>query len=79
MSIARVTDDLKIINVEHYFDNSQFFAKLTSGGKHQKGKSIWETIKSFFSGKETQTQHTSQQLATSCPFKKLTSSFNSSN
>ena len=79
MSIARVTDDLKIINVEHYFDNSQFFSKLTSGGKHQKGKSIWATIKSFFSPRETETQQPSQQLATSCPFKKLTSSFNSSN
>ncbi|MGB3761526.1 MAG: SnoaL-like polyketide cyclase, partial [Rivularia sp. (in: cyanobacteria)] len=76
MSIARVTDDLKIINVEHYFDNSQFFGKLTSGGKHQSGKSIWATIKRFFLSRET--RH-SQQLETTCPFKKLTGSFNSSN
>ncbi|YAI82385.1 MAG: ester cyclase [cyanobacterium endosymbiont of Rhopalodia sterrenbergii] len=31
LSIARVTDDLKIIEVEHYFDNSTFLQKLTSG------------------------------------------------
>jgi hypothetical protein len=33
MSIARLTEDLKIISVEHYFDNSSFLAKLTSKGK----------------------------------------------
>ncbi|NJM19608.1 MAG: ester cyclase [Richelia sp. RM2_1_2] len=78
MSIARVTDDLKIINVEHYFDNSQFFAKLTSGGKHgSEDKSVWATIKRFFFGREK--QQTSPQLATSCPFKKLAAGFNSSN
>ncbi|WP_138497059.1 ester cyclase [Nostoc sp. PA-18-2419] len=33
MSIAKVTDDLKIISLEHYFDNSLFLSKLTSGGK----------------------------------------------
>lgn len=31
MSIAKVTDDLKILSVEHYFDNSTFLKKLTSG------------------------------------------------
>ncbi|HAC63664.1 MAG TPA: SnoaL-like polyketide cyclase [Cyanothece sp. UBA12306] len=31
LSVARVTDDLKIIEVEHYFDNSTFLQKLTSG------------------------------------------------
>ncbi|GAB1543396.1 hypothetical protein NUACC21_60700 [Scytonema sp. NUACC21] len=30
MSVARVTDDLKILSVEHYFDNSQFLKKLTA-------------------------------------------------
>lgn len=30
MSIAQVTDDLKIISVEHYFDNDSFLNKLTS-------------------------------------------------
>ncbi|BAZ65323.1 hypothetical protein NIES4106_00610 [Fischerella sp. NIES-4106] len=33
MSLARVTDDLKILAVEHYFDNSEFLNKLTSGNK----------------------------------------------
>ncbi|MDJ0619137.1 MAG: SnoaL-like polyketide cyclase [Calothrix sp. MO_192.B10] len=33
MSVARVTDDLKIISMEHYFDNSLFLEKLTAGGK----------------------------------------------
>lgn len=32
MSIARVTDDLKIVSLEHYFDNSQFLEKLTTVG-----------------------------------------------
>ncbi|MDJ0730524.1 MAG: ester cyclase [Crocosphaera sp.] len=31
MSVAKVTDDLKILSVEHYFDNSTFLKKLTSG------------------------------------------------
>jgi hypothetical protein len=33
MSVARVTDDLKILAMEHYFDNSQFLQRLTAGGK----------------------------------------------
>ena len=33
MSIASVTDDLKIISLEHYFDNTLFLGKLTAGGK----------------------------------------------
>jgi hypothetical protein len=33
MSIARVTDDLKIVSLEHYFDNTLFLDKLTAGGK----------------------------------------------
>ncbi|MDM9381883.1 SnoaL-like polyketide cyclase [Chlorogloeopsis sp. ULAP01] len=33
MSVAHLTEDLKILSVEHYFDNSLFLAKLTSGGK----------------------------------------------
>ncbi len=32
VSIARVTDDLKIESLEHYFDNSAFLEKLTAGG-----------------------------------------------
>jgi hypothetical protein len=33
MSIARVAGDLKIISMEHYFDNSLFLEKLTAGDK----------------------------------------------
>jgi hypothetical protein len=33
ISVARVTDDLKIISLEHYFDNNLFLEKLTAGGK----------------------------------------------
>ncbi|ACK69987.1 conserved hypothetical protein [Gloeothece citriformis PCC 7424] len=33
LSIAKVTEDLKIETVEHYFDNSAFLQKLTAGGK----------------------------------------------
>ncbi|QYX32866.1 ester cyclase [Sphaerospermopsis torques-reginae] len=32
MSIARVTEDLKIESLEHYFDNNAFLQKLTAGG-----------------------------------------------
>jgi len=32
MSIARVTQDLKILSLEHYFDNSKFLKDLTAGG-----------------------------------------------
>ena len=32
LSIARVTDDLKIESVEHFFDTNNFLSKLTSGG-----------------------------------------------
>jgi hypothetical protein len=33
LSIAHVTDDLKIVSLEHYFDNTLFLEKLTAGGK----------------------------------------------
>ncbi|BAT55055.1 pathogenesis related protein-like protein [Nostoc sp. NIES-3756] len=33
LSVAHVTDDLKIISLEHYFDNTLFLDKLTAGGK----------------------------------------------
>ncbi|MEH1814479.1 MAG: SnoaL-like polyketide cyclase [Nostoc sp.] len=32
VSIARVTNDLKIESLEHYFDNNVFLEKLTAGG-----------------------------------------------
>ena len=31
ISVAHVTDDLKILSVEHYFDNNLFLEKLTAG------------------------------------------------
>ena len=31
VSIARVTEELKIVSVEHFFDNSAFLNKLASG------------------------------------------------
>ncbi|NMG11054.1 SnoaL-like polyketide cyclase [Brasilonema sp. UFV-L1] len=33
LSLARVTDDLKVLSIEHYFDNSLFLKKLTSSHK----------------------------------------------
>ena len=33
MSVAQVTDDLKIVSLEHYFDNALFLENLTAGGK----------------------------------------------
>ncbi|ABA22321.1 pathogenesis related protein-like protein [Trichormus variabilis ATCC 29413] len=38
LSVAHVTDDLKIISLEHYFDNTLFLDKLTAGGKQANGK-----------------------------------------
>src|ERR687886_689103 len=32
LSVARVSEDLKIESVEHFFDNSAFLNKLTAGG-----------------------------------------------
>ncbi len=31
LSLARVTDDLKLESVEHFFDTNNFLGKLTSG------------------------------------------------
>lgn len=33
VSVAHVTDDLKVLALEHYFDNNLFLEKLTAGGK----------------------------------------------
>ncbi|MEJ1934384.1 SnoaL-like polyketide cyclase [Nostoc sp. NIES-2111] len=38
LSVAHVTDDLKIISLEHYFDNTLFLDKLTAGGKQTNGE-----------------------------------------
>lgn len=37
MSIARLSDDLKIESLEHFFDNSLFLEKLTTGQKQAAG------------------------------------------
>lgn len=37
ISIARVNDDLKILSLEHYFDNSSFLEQLTKGEKQSTG------------------------------------------
>lgn len=38
ISVARVSDDLKIESVEHFFDNSLFLEKLTKGQKQAAGE-----------------------------------------
>lgn len=38
ISVARVTDDLKIVSLEHFFDTNLFLDKLTSGGKQSSGE-----------------------------------------
>lgn len=58
ISVAHVTDDLKIISLEHYFDNNLFLGKLTAGGKmvdsDNSGKSETKSggcpFSSFFKG-----------------------------
>ena len=71
MSIARVTDDLKILSLEHYYDNSQFLDKLTAQGKsprqEQKAQktNFWSFFTGFFGVK------TEKPGATGCPFSAL--------
>ncbi|MBW4631106.1 MAG: ester cyclase [Iphinoe sp. HA4291-MV1] len=38
ISLARVTEDLKVLSIEHYFDNSLFLKKLTTGKKQTPDK-----------------------------------------
>ncbi|MBO3457499.1 ester cyclase [Aetokthonos hydrillicola Thurmond2011] len=66
MSVARVTEDLKILAVEHYFDNTLFLEKLTAGGKQGTGdkrSSFWGFLKRFWNRE--------QQQASLCPFSAL--------
>lgn len=37
VSVARVSDDLKILSLEHYFDSNSFLGKLTAGEKLASG------------------------------------------
>ncbi|MBV6626723.1 MAG: SnoaL-like polyketide cyclase [Rivularia sp. (in: Bacteria)] len=72
MSLARVSDDLKVVSLEHYFDNTKFFDKLTSGGTistHKPKNYLWGIWKKLWGSSE---KPATQQLAsTGCPFKKL--------
>ncbi|BAT54135.1 pathogenesis related protein-like protein [Nostoc sp. NIES-3756] len=77
-SFVHVTDDLKILSLEHYYDNTNFLAKLTSGGKlvktpenqQKKSTSIWRKLWNFISKlwrrKEKSTSANIQ--ASRCPF-----------
>ncbi|AKG19922.1 hypothetical protein [Calothrix sp. 336/3] len=38
ISVANVTEDLRILSTEHYFDNTLFLNKLTGGGKESHGQ-----------------------------------------
>jgi hypothetical protein len=84
MSIVRVTDDLKILSLEHYYDNTKFLDKLTSGGKlaiveqrikpatDEQRVTFWGFIKRFWHRGE---KPTTGELQTSrCPFSALNSS-----
>lgn len=75
MSIIKVSDDLKILSLEHYYDNTKFLDKLTSGGKtstvaKQTPSSLqqkfWGFIKHLFQPKLKLTTANSQ--VSRCPF-----------
>jgi hypothetical protein len=55
ISVAHVTNDLKVISIEHYFDNNLFLEKLTAGGKlgdtvNSENKASGCPFSSFFQG-----------------------------
>ena len=82
ISIVKVSDDLKIISLEHYYDNTKFLDSLTSGGKaiaEKQQKSSGETqtsnplqqkfmgfIKNFLPLKKN--QKVSNSPVSRCPF-----------
>jgi hypothetical protein len=81
MSVVRVTDDLKILSLDHYYDNTKFLDKLTAGGKLATGKqpkkpttdeqpkTFWGFIRQFWNRKE---KLATGELQTSrCPFAAL--------
>ncbi len=77
MSVAQVTEDLKISAVEHYFDNTQFFAKLTSAGdggnEKQTDNSLWSFFRKLWRRSEeptvrVQENFTQQTEVSACPF-----------
>ncbi|MDF5730778.1 MAG: SnoaL-like polyketide cyclase [Rhizonema sp. PD38] len=68
-SIVYVTDDLKILSVEHYFDNSQFLKKLTSVKQTSQKQGIWGFIKRLWNRGEKQA--TTEKAASGCPFSEI--------
>jgi hypothetical protein len=79
MSLARVTDDLKVISLEHYFDNNVFLQKLTAGGKSgiatpkkltsEQKPSFWSVIQRLWNWGEK--PETGQLKVSGCPFSAL--------
>ena len=84
VSIIKVSSDLKILSLEHYYDNTKFLDKLTSGGKksteakklteaQQTPSSLqqkfWGFIKQFLQPKLQPTTANSQPSG--CPFASL--------
>jgi hypothetical protein len=75
MSIARVTDDLKILSLEHYYDNTKFLEKLTASGPQEtaeqqhKQTNFWSFLQHFWHGKKKST--TAQGKTSTCPFSAL--------
>jgi hypothetical protein len=70
MSIARVTDDLKIIFLEHYFDNTLFLDKLTANEKQATGQekpTFFGIIKRLWNW--TGKSAINKPLASRCPFR----------
>ncbi|MDF5718254.1 MAG: SnoaL-like polyketide cyclase [Rhizonema sp. NSF051] len=69
-SIAHVTDDLKILSVEHYFDNSLFLTNLTAGVKQtNQQQGIWGSIKRLWNRGEKRA--TTEKQASRCPFSEI--------
>ena len=72
MSVARVTDDLKILALEHYFDNTKFLAKLTAGTRQATGdqqRTFWSFVTRLWNRGEKLA--TTEQQASRCPFSAL--------
>jgi hypothetical protein len=70
MSIVRVTDDLKILSLEHFYDNNKFLDRLTSGGKLAQTpklyQRVWGFIKQFIL--RLINKSTTDKQVNRCPF-----------
>ena len=72
MSVARVSDDLRVLSIEHYFDNSLFLKKLTAGAKKGTGEqqgSFWGFVRRLWGAREKQA--TGELQASRCPLSAL--------